>query len=140
MKKIDRFRNTTMITSENNKYDISIPANDNSFRFFPSLNKYIEGNKTDVNLNLTVDKMIIPLELFKQGILGKQFKLNSKAIIKEGDVCTAYSFETDILIPPNAFVTRNISKDDDKSISIAPCQIQIPTYSDIKFEITEQPL
>lgn len=133
MKAINRILEAKLITHDLREYEVDFPQKDNNFRFFPKLSQSV-STKTNGIVRLTVDKIVMPKELFKQDIINKHFTLKAKVLVGEQNVCL-YELKTDISIPNDAYTAHNVnSVSDDHLIEIAPLQITIPAYKTIHFD------
>ena len=134
---VNRIMKASLTARDGVEYEVKFPQSDNCFRFFPALSKVV-GTTTNSIVNLTVDSIIVPKELFKQDIISKYFTLDAKVLVGEENVCL-YEMRTDVKIANNAYSARNIKpSDDDEFIVIAPLQIEIPAYKTISFtEVSE---
>lgn len=135
MNLINRILEAKLITREGVEYEVRFPQTKNDFRFFPTLSQKV-GTKTVGIVHLTIDSIIIPEELFKQGIMNKYYTLKADVLVDEQSICF-YELKTDILIPNEAYTVYNVKPvDNDHSlVEIAPLQITIPAYKTIHFDI-----
>lgn len=130
---INRIVEAKIIARDGREYEVDFPESENNFRFFPKLSQIL-GTTTQGIIKLTVDSVDLPKDLFKLDMRNNFFKLKAMALVGEG-VLRTYEFETEIKVPDNAYVARNIETVDydDLLIRIAPLQIEIPAYTEIKF-------
>lgn len=130
---INRIAEAKIITRDGQEYEVVFPESENKFRFFPALSEIV-GKTTQGIRKLTVDSVDLPKDLFKLDMRNKFFKLKAMALVGE-KVLRAYEIETEIKVLDDAYMARNIETVDydDLLIRIAPLQIEIPAYTEIKF-------
>lgn len=131
---INRIVKAKIITRDGSEYEVDFPESENKFRFFPALSEIV-GKTTQGIRKLSVDSIELPKDLFKLNMVNNIYTLKAIVLVGENELM-AYGLETEIKVPDNAYVARNIETVDydDLLIRIAPLQIEIPAYSEIKFK------
>lgn len=130
---INRIAKAKIIARDGREYEVNFPVSENKFRFFPALSKIVEKTTQGI-IKLTVDNIELPKDLFNQNMVNNIFTLKAIVLVGENELM-AYGLETKIKVPDDAYVARNIETVDydDLLIKIAPLQIEIPAYTEIKF-------
>jgi hypothetical protein len=131
---INRIAEAKIIARDGREYEVNFPVSENQFGFFPAISEII-GKTTQGIIKLTVDSVDLPKDLFNQNMVNNIFTLKAIVLVGENELM-AYGLETKIKVPDDAYVARNIETVDydDLLIRIAPLQIEIPAYTEIKFK------
>lgn len=131
---INRIAKAKIITRDGSEYEVDFPESENKFGFFSELSEIV-GKTTQGIRKLTVDSVDLPKDLFNQNMVNNIFTLKAIVLVGENELM-AYGLETKIKVPDDAYVARNIETVDydDLLIRIAPLQIEIPAYTEIKFK------
>lgn len=129
---INRIAKAKIITRDGSEYEVDFPESENKFGFFSELSEIV-GKTTQGIIKLTVDNIELPKDLFKLNMVNNIFTLKAIVLVGENELM-AYGLETKIKVPVNAYEVKNIEDYNDLLIRIAPLQIEIPAYTEIKFK------
>lgn len=128
---INRIAKAKIITRDGSEYEVDFPESENKFGFFSELSEIV-GKTTQGIIKLTVDNIELPKDLFKLNMVNNIFTLKAIVLVGENELM-AYGLETKIKVPVNAYEVKNIEDYNDLLIRIAPLRIEIPAYTEIKF-------